>query len=90
MKRLLTLCGVILLLALSSCASKVYYTIGMSENDFLNQNRKKVTSIKHTRNYTIYLQGDGYQGSWYFYFINGVLDEVNQGRRSSDFIIENR
>ncbi|MEN5086605.1 hypothetical protein ABE426_09060 [Sphingobacterium faecium] len=91
MKRVsIYLVPIILLLLVSSCSKKVYYSLGMSENDFLIKNRKAVSLYKKSLNSSTYLQGDGYDGSWFYYFNNGILTELNQGQRQSDFILENR
>ena len=72
----------------TSCAVK--YRIGMTETEFLELNKRKVRTVQESLNYTVYIQGDGYSGSWFYYFVNGKLAEVNEGRRDSDIIIENR
>ena len=89
MKKLLTLLFLSIIIFISSCSVK--YRIGMSESEFIQLNKNRVTSIKESATYTVYRQGDGTPGStWFYYFVNGVLAEVNEGQRRSDIIIQNR
>lgn len=78
------------LLFLASCSTTVHYSIGMTESEFIQKNRKVVTLREKTLNSSVYLQGDGTQGSWFYYFTNGILTELNQGVRQSDYIFETR
>ncbi len=77
MKKLLKLLFLSIIIFISSCSVK--YRIGMSESEFIQLNKNRVTSIKESASYTVYQQGDGTPGStWFYYFVNGVLAEVNE------------
>lgn len=89
MKKLLVLLFLSIIIFLSSCSVK--YRIGMSQSEFIQLNKNRVRSITESASYTVYQQGNGTPGStWFYYFVNGVLAEVNEGERRSDFIFENR
>lgn len=76
-------------IALSSCGSLNYY-IGMSEQEFKEENKfKDIKMVKATREQTIY---EHQKMGWdqYIYFVNGELERIDEGTRRADIVIENK
>src|SRR6186713_1254014 len=80
-----------LFLAIGSCKAP-YFTIGMSEQEFLKHNR--VSLVEASTNYTVYKKVNQPFGAppviKFFYFRNGKLVEMNEGQRTPDIIVEKR
>lgn len=74
MKKTSILAIVFIIAFLTSCSRTIYYSIGMSQNDFLKQNKKGVIALSETVNSSVYQIG--YQPAMMFYFNNGKLYEV--------------
>jgi hypothetical protein len=81
--------GIVLLISFCSCKT-AYYSIGMSEDEFLSHN-KRVQLTQSSASTTIYQRMVMVSGQWqFFYFRNNYLVEVNYGTYAPDIIIENR
>ena len=80
-----------LLWILTSCKAP-YFTIGMTEREFLRHNR--VSMVKATGRESIYKKVNYPFGSApvtkFFYFSDGILTQVDEGIQSPDIIVEHR
>lgn len=81
----------IIIITFSSCKAP-YYTIGMSEREFLKHNR--VQAVEQTTHQSVYKKTNYPFGAApktkFFYFQDGYLTEVNEGVRQPDIIIQNQ
>lgn len=90
--KLKTICIALLSIVILYGCKAPEYTIGMSETDFLKHNR--VETVEQTSTVSVYRKTNYPFGkpaiTKFFYFQNGQLSEVNEGKRQPDVIIQNQ
>ena len=78
-----------IILLLASC-SPVYYQIGMTEQDFLSQNKNKGVTVEEVSAKRTVYRKCSESVCYFFYFKDGVMYKLDKGMLQPDIIVESR
>lgn len=86
-KSITTLCFLFLFFIGAGCKAP-QFTIGMSQSEFMAQNKVKMVQANETT--SVYAKWRQSQSQWeFFYFRDSILVQVDYGTRSPDVLIQN-